>query len=414
MNKMPVILFLFLFFSVPSIAQQTIKGRVVNATTGIPIAGSSVFISNSSKGTTTDNLGQFELKDVPSGNHDLVISSIGYETNVYSFTHDQLPLRLKVELMEKVKELENVTLEPYVEEGWNKWGKTFTDYFIGSSENAAYCKIRNGKAIKFRYYKKSNRLEAYSDEPVFVENKALGYIIHYQLEDFEISFRDRTFLYAGYPLFEEMHEARNALKAKWEVRRQTAYYGSVTHFMKSLFDNQLLQNGFEVRKAIRIINTEKERVKAIQSKVFNRQKAGGTEIIVTDSFEGLQRDTIAYYSEVMKQDDYKEIIEKVFLPADSLIAESQGDYKAVYFTDYLFIVYKNELEEEGFARIAYPARKPRMQQSYINLKDDNFITIDKKGAYYNPRFLYTTGYWAWSEKTANMLPADYNVDKKDQ
>ena len=413
MNKMPAILFLFLSFSASIIAQQTIKGRVVNATTGTPIAGSSVFISNSSNGTTTNNLGQFELKDVPPGKHDLVISYIGYETNVYSFTHDQLPLRLKVELSEKVKELENVTLEPFAEEGWDKWGKTFTDYFIGSSENAAYCKIKNGKAIKFRYYKKSNRLEAYSDEPVFVENKALGYLIHYQLEDFEISFRDRSFLYAGYPLFEEMHEARKALKAKWEVRRQTAYHGSVTHFMKSLFDSQLLQNGFEVRKVIRIINTEKERVKALQSKVFNRQKPGGTEIIVTDPFEGLQRDTIAYYREVMKQDDYKEIIGKELLPADSLIAESQGDYKAVYFTDYLFIVYKNELEEEGFARIAYPAHKPGMQRSYINLKDDNFITIDKKGSYYNPRYLYTTGYWAWSEKMANMLPADYSIGEKE-
>jgi CarboxypepD_reg-like domain len=410
MKNMQAILFFLLSFSTSIIAQQTIKGRVVSAATGAPIPGSSVFISNSSKGTTTDNSGQFELSNVPPGKHDLIISYVGYETNVYSFTNDQLPLRLKVEMAERIKEMENVTLEPFVEEDWDKWGKTFTDYFIGGTENAALCKIRNGKAISFRYYKKSNRLKAYSDEPVMIENKALGYTIHYQLEDFEINFKDRSFLYAGYTLFEEMKDARKALKTRWEARRETAYYGSIKHFMKSLFNNKLLQNGFEVRRAVRIPNTEKERVKAIQTNDFKSQQAAGMTITINDPFARLHRDTVAYYREVMEQSDYKEIIGKELVTADSLVLKSQGDYKAIYFTDYLFIIYKNELEEYGFTRVFYPARKSGVQQSYINLRGDDFITIDKNGSYYSPKNLYTTVYWAWSEKMANMLPVDYEIE----
>jgi CarboxypepD_reg-like domain len=408
MKNIPAILF-FLFFSFTAAAQRVIKGRVVNDVTGTAIPGASVFISNTSKGTTTDNAGKFELTDIPAGKHDLVISSIGYETNVFSFSHDQLPLQLKVELSVRVKELENITIEPFVEEGWDKWGKTFTDYFIGSTDNAALCKIRNGKAIKFRYYKKSNRLKAYCDDPIYIENKALGYTIRYQLEDFEINFKDRSFLYLGYTLYEEMKNGRKALKTKWEDRRETAYNGSIKHFMKSLFDNQLLQNGFEVRRAVRIPNAEKERVKAIQTNAFKSQHVAGMTITINDPFAGLPRDTVAYYRDVMKQNDYKETIGKELLTADSLVIKSEGDYKAVYFTDYLFIIYTNELEEEAFTRIYYPTRKPGMQQSYINLVNDDFITIDKNGSYFNPRHLYTTLYWAWSEKMANMLPVDYTI-----
>ena len=41
---------------------MSIKGVVVNDATGLPIVGSSVFISNSSKGTVSNNSGQFEKR----------------------------------------------------------------------------------------------------------------------------------------------------------------------------------------------------------------------------------------------------------------------------------------------------------------------------------------------------------------
>jgi len=200
MKWIPAILFFTLFVSGVN-AQRSIRGRVVNAATGAAVPGSSVFITNTSRGTVSDNNGQFVLTDVPPGKHELIISSVGYETNVFSFNDAQLPLQLKVELAIKVKELENVNVEPSVEEGWDKWGRVFLDHFIGTTARATQCRIKNEKAIRFRYYKKSRRLTAYCDEPVLIENKALGYSISYQLESFEINYTDKTMFFVGYSLF---------------------------------------------------------------------------------------------------------------------------------------------------------------------------------------------------------------------
>jgi len=309
----------------------------------------------------------------------------------------------------KVKELQNVIIEESVEEGWDKWGKTFTDYFVGNTENALQCKIKNGNDIKFRYYKKSNRLIAYSEKPVVIENKALGYNIRYQLEDFDINFKEQSFLFLGYPLFEDMNGSRKSLRPKWKNNREVAYNGSIFHFMKCIYDNTLLPNGFEVRRAVRIPNAEKQRVKSIQAATFKTQRIAGASITIGNPFEGLSPDTIAYYKEVLKQNDYKEIIGKSLLTADSLVFKKEGDYKAITFTDFLYIIYKNELEEEGYSRKAYPPRKPGMQQTYVNLSGEMYLVIDKTGNYFNPRFFYSSGYWGWSEKMANMLPVDYNM-----
>src|SRR5688572_29574965 len=95
---------IFLLFIAPCLAAQpVIKGRIIAAATGIAVPGSSVFISNSSIGTTADKNGYFELSKVPPGKNELVVSSVGYETSVYSFSAEQLPLQLRVELDIKVR-----------------------------------------------------------------------------------------------------------------------------------------------------------------------------------------------------------------------------------------------------------------------------------------------------------------------
>ena len=265
MIKMPAILF-FLLNCFSTFAQRTIKGKVVNNSNGESLAGSSVFISNSSKGTVSDKQGYFELNDIPVGKHDLVVSSIGYETNAFSFSTEQLPLQLKIEMEVKVRELGNVTVEPFIEEGWNRWGKLFTDNFVGSTPNAIQCKIKNQKAIRFRFYKKSNRVIAWSDEPVILENKALGYKISYQLEDFEVDFKTGVTAFAGYPFFEEINKSRK----KWERNRDKSYYGSMMHFMRSIYHDSLASDGFEVRRMAKVPNLEKERVK----KIYNLAQTG--------------------------------------------------------------------------------------------------------------------------------------------
>src|SRR5690606_22827784 len=137
-------------------AQSTITGQVVRADNKEPIHGSSVFISNTSRGTVTGSDGRFELHLLPVGKYELVISSVGFETSVYTFSSEQLPLKLRVEMDVRVREHRNVIVEDSIGEGWHKRGLTFTDNFMGTTQNTANCEIRNNSKIKYRFYKKSN------------------------------------------------------------------------------------------------------------------------------------------------------------------------------------------------------------------------------------------------------------------
>jgi CarboxypepD_reg-like domain len=404
MFKVPAIFFILLIITLTVFSQRTITGRIVNAANGETLPGSSVFINNSSKGMVSDGQGQFKLNDIPGGKHDLIVSSIGYETNVFSFDAAQLPLQLKIEMRVKVRELQNVTVEPSVEEGWDKWGRLFTDNFVGSIPNSLQCKIKNQKAIRFRHYKKSNRVIAYADEPVILENKALGYKISYQLEDFEVNFKSGSTSFAGYPFFEEMETN----KKKWQRNREKAYQGSMMHFMRSLYQDNLAGEGFEVRRMVRVPNIEKERVKKIYLPVINnrtiRINGGSVSVNRRDS---LEKDSVDYYDRVMQQKDYTEIYSPSLLTADSLIVQTDGSNKVIFFTDYLYITFKKEEEDKEYLFFHREGRSSTFQRSYIWLTNLTPIAIDANGSYYPPQEIFSMAYWGWEEKMANILPLDY-------
>jgi len=61
-------------------SQNSINGKVIDNDTQQPIAGVTLYFPKLDKGTNTDLDGNFELKNLPSGNFDLIISSIGYSS----------------------------------------------------------------------------------------------------------------------------------------------------------------------------------------------------------------------------------------------------------------------------------------------------------------------------------------------
>ena len=76
-------------------------------------------------------------------------------------------------------------------------------------------------------------------EPLVIVNKALGYKILYQLEEFQVDYKNNSMMYLGFPLFEEMGS-----KKRWKKAREKAYQGSVMNFMRCLYDNKLQQEGY--------------------------------------------------------------------------------------------------------------------------------------------------------------------------
>ncbi|HYO21332.1 MAG TPA: carboxypeptidase-like regulatory domain-containing protein [Flavisolibacter sp.] len=211
MRCFPFLLCLFLLNT--SAAQKLLKGVVVDEK-NVPIPKASVFLNNTSIGTTADNEGQFSL-NIPAGKFELIVSSIGYITHNKSVNAAEVADFLTIQLKIKAPELETVIIEPFEKDGWQKWGRWFNDNFLGTSEYGRECRIKNPEVLKFRNSKKRSELTVIAIAPLMIENKALGYRITYQLENFRFDFKTRYLLYAGYPFFENL-EGSNRKKRKWE------------------------------------------------------------------------------------------------------------------------------------------------------------------------------------------------------
>ncbi len=392
--------------------RNRITGTVVNATNGTPIASASVFISNTSWGTMSNGVGHFSLSDLPAkGSYELVISSVGFTTLAFPFSADSLPLNLSVQLKPKVTELESVVIEPWEKDGWAKWGRLFTENFIGTTTASRNCSIKNYKSLRFRYSRKTNTLIAVADEPLIIENRALGYRIQYQLEDFIYNMTERTLLYVGYTLFEDMAADRNRIPRRWVVARKHAYEGSMMHFMRSLHTNKLDANGFEVQRMVKVPNFEKQRVKKEYASLWRRNIGTGTRIVLgrRDSVSVVS-DSSEYYSRILRQPDFTDVVNPRLLTADSIVTRSDSS-RILNFPDYLHITYKKGLEEEEYLRRYGEMRKPWHPRSDIVLLNGSPILVEASGSYFPPQELFSLGYWAWSEKIAQMLPIDFDPEK---
>lgn len=384
---------LLLFFSSSAIAQLNnyIKGKVINGETDSVIANASVFITNTSKGTVTNSAGQFELINAPVGTYDLVVSCIGFETQVYTYKASQLPLQLRIEMKPKMEELQTVVVEPYEKDGWETWGKFFIENFIGTSQNARNCTIKNYKTLRFRHSKKRNQLTVTADDPLVIENKALGYSIQYQLEGFNFNFKEGALLYYGYTLFKEMN--KKGPKA-WQIKnREKAYNGSIQHFFSSLYNNRLAEQGFEVKRLFKTPNLEKERVK----KIYRGNLTNASN----------SKDSSAYYERILKQPDMLETYGKDLLIADSLITVNDSLTKKLFFTDYLYVVYKNEKEDPEYLDYTHEKRPVFYQRSVVFELNNKAVFLDTHGNYFMPTDFMSYGYWGWNEKISNILPLDY-------
>jgi hypothetical protein len=402
MNK--ILLLVFILLS-KNICSQSLSGRIIAADTKRPVNAASVFLSNTSVGVSSNDSGNFIIPNFPQGKYDLVVSCVGYETYQQTIQSNQLPSFLKIELKPKIKELQEVIIRTYDKDGWKNWGKFFTDNFIGTVMNASECTIVNKEVLKFVHNKKQNILNAYADETLIIENNALGYKLKYQLEGFEYNFRTHLLLYYGYPLFEEMEGSERKLK-NWAKNREEVYYGSIMHFMRSLYRNKIEENGFEVRKMIKKPNLEKQRIKGIYKSRMQMDEDGR---MVS---RPIPKDSSVYYDKILSQPDETSYLIKTILPGDSIAFAIDSTTAGLSFTDYLDITYTNKKVSLDYLNQYNLQGKSGYPISQITLVNNNHVEIISNGSYFNVTDLISYGYWAWSEKVANMLPFDYKLQVK--
>lgn len=333
-----------------------LRGTVIDGSTGEPLHFVNVFISGTTMGAATDQHGTYSIVNVPLGTFELVASMIGYEMQIIEIQlTEPSPKKFDFKLRPIALEAPELAVEAPFPHEWRRYFRLFRHQFIGTSSNAAVCIIKNPEIMDFTYDARIQILKASANEPLEIENAALGYRVYFYLEDFSYS-SDGSVTYWGRPMFEPIISEDEKENEKWKQNRISTYRGSLRHFLVSAIKGNLSEEGF-----------------------------------IASSVEAL--------------DGGAESIHMYRINSDDMISPGLTPFeRRLSFPHYLKVIYTKEVEPEEFAQ-----KRENQQTSYLHLKLNAPVTINTLGNVQTPYALKTYGFWAW-ERFADTLPLDYMVE----
>lgn len=407
-----VILFIISFFLVLNVnAQFVVKGKVLDVETLEPIPFATVFISNSSFGDVTDRDGIFEIPILP-GNHELVISFMGYEPFSYSIStlalHESYEFRISpspIDLTER-----EVTAKR--DKAWYDNLEIFKEYFLGNSVNASKCNIKNSEVLILDDETKPNVLQARAKEILEIENPNLGYTIKYVLTGFELNRQQNQVSYSGYPYFIE-DQLPKRRQRKVEENRKTAYLGSVMHFIRTLYHGNNKEEGYDIYTTEKVPNPKKPSEEEIEK-------------LRDELDETKDKRRRSFIESLINDENLPDSIDSpIGTPIDPaiLIGSTAAGKKFITYTTPVYIVYTNQTDDPAFLPYSlrnvsktirslgvidesnneYVSKLPQLSLMDMRAKA---VQIFENGSYFHPYDLFFEGYMAW-EKVGDLLPFDY-------
>jgi len=225
----------------------TIMGRVTDEK-GAPLKSATVFISGSQRITACDSEGNFRFNHIDAGNYQLSVTMVGYFAYSQPISTSGKLTNIDIKLKLKQTALRQVNIG---KDNFDALFKIFRETFLGKTKNANDCIIINPRVINFRTEK--GILLADADEFLIIENPNLGYRIKYLLKSFGYNAKIDVTLYDGETSFEPM-QGTAKMQREWDKNRLKAYQGSFMHFLRSVYQNRALEEGFRINS----INTIKK------------------------------------------------------------------------------------------------------------------------------------------------------------
>jgi hypothetical protein len=357
---------IILFTATGALAQghYTISG-IVTSEKGEPLKSATVFISGTQKMTATNDEGKFTLVDVSSGNFQVSVQMLGYFPSSQNVVLKDRSARVNLSLTERSLPLNEVVIGD--NSNWAKYFMIFKEKFLGTTDNAKSCLIVNPKAIQFST--RNGILSADVDEFLIIENKRLGYRIRYQLKYFSYNTRTVATGYDGNSYFEEL-AGTDKMKSKWMANRLAAYKGSLMHFLRSVYWNSTLKEGF-----------------------FASQLYGDT--IKTDRYN----------------DEYvKVLVDTRPVGFDTLVNVIDTSFVSFKFT-HLYVTYQPQtLLATLFNADAHKRTSFKLTDKGSTVKLYlNEAVIDRRGSYKDYRTFLLRGLWS-KKRVGDQLPFEYRPD----
>lgn len=404
--KKGLLAFLFLLLNVSVFSQIVIKGKVLTYANEA-LEGASVYLNNTTIGTTTNENGEFQLK-ISEGNYDLVVSFIGFKTAQFKIETTSNIGFLEFKLKPNTNVLREVVIKKtkYDKDWWFNLSQ-FKQTFLGRTSIASKCEILNPKVLHFEYDKINKVLTAEASEPIKILNKELGYMIVYDLVHYSLGRAKVSYL--GYSRYSKLKGGKSKQK-RWRKKRLKAFNGSRMHFVRSLRNQTLKEEGFVVHQFRRVLNPNRPSENQIKR---------AREIV------DINKDYLKEYKKVPKNsplDSAMIILRKNHLPKyiDYLYKENVPYYDMIRirgtrvflsFKDYLSVVYLNEKSSFRYRNRLSKKIKGSydVQTSTITMLTRNAI-LDPTGDIINPLDVFYEGYWSF-EQYADTLPLDYQPPK---
>lgn len=255
MNKIKLLSLIILFTSLQSVYAQNdehlLSGRIIDHESNEPIKNVELFISGATIGTTTNENGEFTLKTPFLPCH-LVVMHVSYKSVVLPVTKsDSFSIQLSKinhginEIRVKGKNMRKRNL------------RLFYDYFLWNTDKRQI-QILNDSILKFK--RDEYDFHAYCNTPLVVRNNKLGYNIKILIQDFHVCKKKEEkkallnsggtgiFKLKAYHYYLEMGQFNEEQRTQITNNRREHYYGSLRHFLKSLYHDNLKENGFSIKK----------------------------------------------------------------------------------------------------------------------------------------------------------------------
>jgi len=370
-----------------------ISGVITDSLTHKPVANVSVYIGNTSIGTTTNESGLYIFNSLGPGTHTIIASSIGYQpkqVQVFLRENETLDIPLKTQTVE----LKEVVISSNSDRA--KSLNLFKKRFIGESEYSELCKITNEDILKLSF--NGGSLKASTKDFLIIENRALGYKLRFLINEYTFDTRSNNYHYSGSVFFEELNGSEKEKKT-WNKNRKEVYNGSFKEFLSALSQQRVSEDGFVVKRFFREANPKRPPdsilIKKLEYfKTLKRTKA------IEDSFAYVKK--IFLLPKIIERADKGEL-----MGSDITKLSFKPGISDLNFQGYLYVIYKKKRVDDSFENLFRAPGSSNFQISIVKNRDQGDpVEFDKNGIQLTKGSLFFEGAWA-DASVAKLLPNDY-------
>ena len=241
MKNITIITLIYCLFPFTLAGQRYISGRVTDVEDGVPIPAVTVFIANTTVGTTTDADGYYKLMLPSEGFFQLSVSHVGYQSFIKEIESGNMSITLDIAMHNR--KLDEVVVSKKVRFR-QKDIKLFFNTLLGQNPSKRSIQILNPENVYYFYNSETQVLTVSCREPLQIVNYETGYYIHYILNHFTHNYSTKITDWSNQYSFAELKADNIRQEYNWELKRQKIYNISLVKFIKALYNNSLHNEGF--------------------------------------------------------------------------------------------------------------------------------------------------------------------------